>query len=81
MKGDNDGTTHRQAPSIIGGYGVMRGNGNCRGWTWRGCRRRGPVGSATATARSGGLGAAASTASAASVASLCSIPSLLTGFG
>ena len=81
MKGDNDGTTHRQAPSTSGGYGVMRGNGICRGWPWRGCRQHGPVGSATATARSDGLGAASSTASAASAASLCSIPSLLTGIG
>ena len=38
MKGDDDGTTHRQAPSIFGGYGVMRGNGSCRGRTRRGCR-------------------------------------------
>ena len=45
---------------------------------------RGPVGSATATARSRGVGAAAATragflGAAASAASLCSIPSLLTG--
>jgi hypothetical protein len=80
MRGDDDGTTHRQAPPIFGGYGVMQGNGNCRSRPGRGCRQRGPVGSATAT-RSDGLGAAASVDSAAPSASLCSIPSRLTCIG
>jgi hypothetical protein len=45
-----------------------------RSWPWCGCRQRGPVGSTAATARSRGVGPAATSA-----ASLCSIPSLLTG--
>ena len=82
-KGDNDGIPYRQAPSIAGGYGVVRRYGDCRERHWRGHRGRGALGPATSPARPGGLGATPAAAdvgtATASARTLSSVPSLLTG--
>jgi hypothetical protein len=89
-KEENDVSTHRKAPSIAGGYGVMRGHGDCGNRHWRGRCQRGSVGSASpagpgglgATPAATGMGTASATllgAAASSARALYSVPSLLTG--
>jgi hypothetical protein len=88
-KGDSDGIPYRQAPSIAGGYGVMRGYGDRRNRHWRGrCQRGlggppppptgpvawGPPPPAWGTTPATGMGTAT-----ASARTLSSVPSLLTG--